>query len=231
MHAGDFRTVADVRGQDVMVVGPGNSGVDLLNHLVPSDAGCLWLSARSGMNIAPARLLGLPLHPVALTGRYLPESVQDANFRVLQRLVFGDLTSFGYPKAELGPFARVAKDNVTAAVDDGFVKALKAGRVVMKPAIDHFEGAEVVFVDGTRCRPDWVICATGYRPGLEPLVGHLVTLDHIGMPPFTGATASAEHPGLWFFGLNRSIYGNMHVRRREAASWPVRSRADCGNHR
>ena len=150
VHAGDFRSVADVGGQDVLVVGPGNSGVDLLNHLVASDAGRLWLSARSGMNIAPARLLGLPLHPVALTGRYLPERVQDANFRVLQRLVFGDLTSYGYPKAELGPFARVAKDNVTAAIDDGFVKALKAGRVVMKPAIDHFEGAEVVFVDGTR---------------------------------------------------------------------------------
>jgi hypothetical protein len=46
--------------------------------------------------------------------------------------------------------------------------------------------------------------------------GHLVSLDHIGMPPFTAATSSPDHPGLWFFGLNRSIYGNMHIRRREA---------------
>lgn len=36
------------------------------------------------------------------------------------------------------------------------------------------------------------------------------------MPPFTGPTAAPEHPGLWFFGLNRSPYGNMHIRRREA---------------
>jgi len=27
---------------------------------------------------------------------------------------------------------------------------------------------------------------------------------------------SPEEPGLWFFGLDRSIYGNMHVRRRQA---------------
>jgi len=46
--------------------------------------------------------------------------------------------------------------------------------------------------------------------------GHLVTLDRRGMPAFTGAESSPEHPGLWFFGLDSSIYGNMHVRRRQA---------------
>jgi hypothetical protein len=61
-----------------------------------------------------------------------------------------------------------------------------------------------------------VICATGYRPDLDRLVGHLVELDPSGMPPFTGAMPSPQHPGLWFFGLDRSIYGNMHVRRRRA---------------
>lgn len=28
--------------------------------------------------------------------------------------------------------------------------------------------------------------------------------------------SSPEYPGLWFFGLDSSIYGNMHVRRRQA---------------
>jgi hypothetical protein len=36
------------------------------------------------------------------------------------------------------------------------------------------------------------------------------------MPPFTGPASSPRHPGLWFFGLDRSIYGNMHVHRRQA---------------
>jgi hypothetical protein len=36
------------------------------------------------------------------------------------------------------------------------------------------------------------------------------------MPAFTGAESSPEHSGLWFFGLDSSIYGNMHVRRRQA---------------
>ena len=102
------------------------------------------------------------------------------------------------------------------AVDDGFARALKAGRVTVKPGVDRFEGRAVCFADGSACAPDVVICATGYRPALSPLVGHLVALDESGLPPFTGPSASPRHPGLWFFGLDRSVYGNMHIHRPQA---------------
>ena len=216
IHAGQFRNGAEMAGRDVLVVGPGNSGVDLLGHLAGSHAGRLWLSARSGMNVTPLRLGGVPLHPVSVTSRYLPLRWQDATARAVQRLAFGDLSQLGYPRSALGAFTRQAADGVTIAVDDGFVRALKAGRVVMKPAIDRFDGPQVRFADGTSCAPDAIICATGYRPGLERLAGHLVTLDEHGLPPYTGAASSPRHPGLWFFGLDRSIYGNMHVHRPQA---------------
>ena len=216
IHAGQFRNVAEMAARDVLVVGPGNSGVDLLGHLAGSQAGRLWLSARSGMNVTPLRLGGVPLHPVSVTSRYLPLRWQDATARAVQRLAFGDLSRLGYPRSALGAFTRQAAEGITIAVDDGFVRALKAGRVVMKPAIDRFDGPQVRFADGTSCAPDAVICATGYRPGLERLAGHLVTLDEHGLPPYTGAASSPRHPGLWFFGLDRSIYGNMHVHRPQA---------------
>ena len=216
IHAGQFRNTGEMAGRNVLVVGPGNSGVDLLNHLVRSDAAKLWLSARSGMNITPLRLAGIPLHPVSLAGRRLPRRAQDASLRAVQRLAFGDLSGYGYPRSDLGAFTRIAADGVTVAVDDGFVGALKSGRVMMKPGVDRVEGRNVCFADGSACAPDVVICATGYRPALWPLVGHLVALDESGMPPFTGPSSSPLHPGLWFFGLDRSIYGNMHVHRRQA---------------
>jgi putative flavoprotein involved in K+ transport len=88
IHAGQLRSTGEMAGRDVLVVGPGNSGVDLLNHLVRSDASRLWLSARSGMNIAPLRMAGIPLHPVAVAGRRLPRRAQDANLRAVQRLAW-----------------------------------------------------------------------------------------------------------------------------------------------
>jgi cation diffusion facilitator CzcD-associated flavoprotein CzcO len=231
LHSAELRTLADADGRSVLVVGPGNSGVDLLNHLQRRDTGELWLSARSGMNIAPARWFGVPLHPIAVAGRYLPVAVQDANLRVVQRLAFGDLARYGYQRSTLGALSRVRLDDVAPAIDDGFVEALKSGRVQMRPGVERLDGERVVFVDGTSCRPDLVVCATGYRPGLESLVGALVELDALGRPPFTGATSSADHPGLWFFGLNRSPYGNMHIRRREARQLARRISADLSGRR
>ena len=63
IHAGRFRNAAAMAGRDVLLVGPGNSGVDLLGYLAASDAGRLWLSARSGMTVTPRRLGGVPDMP------------------------------------------------------------------------------------------------------------------------------------------------------------------------
>ena len=56
----------------------------------------------------------------------------------------------------------------------------------------------VELADGARVEPDAVICATGYRRALEPLVGHLGVLDKTGLPRARGVTPAA--PGLRFIG-------------------------------
>jgi putative flavoprotein involved in K+ transport len=106
IHADQFRNVAAMAGRDVLVVGPGNSGVDLLGYLAASDAGRLWLSARSGMTVTRRRLGGVPLHPVSVALRRLPVRWQDGTARAVQRLAIGDLSRFGYPRPALGPFTR-----------------------------------------------------------------------------------------------------------------------------
>jgi hypothetical protein len=141
--------------------------VDLLNHLARSDAARLWLSARSGMNIAPLRLAGIPMHPVAVAGRRLPRRAQDASLRAVQRLAFGDLGRYGYRRSDLGAFTRLAADGVTVAVDDGFVRALKSGRVTMKPGVARVEGRNVCFATARPAHPTSSSAppATGLRSG------------------------------------------------------------------
>ncbi len=104
-HAGKFRNVSDVAGKDVLVVGAGNSGVDLLNHLIGSSAGRLWLSARSGIDVAPKTFAGVPTHLSAVAGRRLPTRTQDILLRAIQSLAFGDLTSYGLPARSEAPSA------------------------------------------------------------------------------------------------------------------------------
>ena len=217
IHSAEFTCVASCAGKDVLVVGSGNSGIDLLNHLVRSrDLGAIWLSARGGPNLAPLELFGLPLHPLTVAARWLPDRVNDATFRLVGRLALGDLSRHGLPKPTVGGFTRFRREFTAVAVDDGFAAALKRGRVRVSPPVESLDGTTVRFRDGTTCEPDVLICATGYRTGLEAIVGGLFDLGSRGLPPYSGPVTSPDRPGLWFFGLNSAIAGGMHVRRREA---------------
>lgn len=216
IHAGEFRHACDYVGKRVLLVGAGNSGVDIGNHLSAVDIGPSWVSIRNGPTIAPQYMLSLPTQPIVASLRWLPVKAQDALIAAVSRLILGDLSRLGIPPPPKGAVTRQIEDGVTLGVDNGFVNALKAGRFTVVPEIESFEHRSVHFRDGTTVEPDAVICATGYRLGLEGLVGHLGVLDAGGRPRFVANQCSPAHPGLWFLGQNSSLYGNMNIRRAEA---------------
>ena len=62
--------------------------------------------------------------------------------------------------------------------------------------VDRLEPGAAVLVTGERVDTDAVILATGYRRGLEPLVGHLGVLDDRGVPRHArGAPANRARRG------------------------------------
>jgi hypothetical protein len=64
--------------------------------------------------------------------------------------------------------------------------------------VESLDAAGVSLADGARVEPDVVICATGYRRALEPLVGHLDVLDERGIPTARGEEPAAD--GMRFIG-------------------------------
>ena len=73
----------------------------------------------------------------------------------------------------------------------------------------------MVLADGARITPDAVIAATGYRRGLEPLVGDLGVLDRRGRPACTVAHRPSA-PGLYFTGYTNPISGMFRELRMDA---------------
>jgi hypothetical protein len=137
---------------------------------------------RTAPNIAQREILGLPGQPVALLADHLPARIADVNFSLVQRMLFGDLTRYGIPRARDGAYTNFYRRLRNPAIDDGFIAALKQGRTQVVAQVERLDGTEVVLAGGTRLRPDAVICATGYRRGLESLVGHLGVLRPNGVP-------------------------------------------------
>lgn len=207
IHSADFGDAHTYAGKKVLVVGAGNSGFDALNHLAGIDTAAIWLSARNGPALLPKRIGKIAVHRLSPFMARLPLRVADAVMAVTQRLVFGDLTKFGMPRAPAGGASRLTSDYTAIAADDGAVKAIKSGRILVVPGIREFTRDGVMLANGSLIAPDIVIAATGYRTGLERMVGNLGVLDEKGVPLFNGGQADPKLPGLWFTGMRPSIRG------------------------
>jgi putative flavoprotein involved in K+ transport len=166
---------------------------------------------RTPPNIFPRDLFGLPLQPSAILLDRLPAKIGDVLGFATQRIAFGNLAPHGIPRAPEGFETKWRRHLVGAAVDDGFVAALKAGRTRVVPNVERLDGRDVVLVDGTRLRPDAVICATGYSRGLEPIVGHLGVLRDDGLPVRYDAREHPAAPRLYFAGFWGSNSGQIRV--------------------
>jgi cation diffusion facilitator CzcD-associated flavoprotein CzcO len=229
IHAAEYHSAGRYAGRETLIVGAGNTGIDIAGFLIEAGAR-VSISMRTPPNVYPRDWLGFPLQVTAIPLEHMPSGVGDAVGFATQRLVFGDLSKFGMPRAPQGFMTKFRKRLIGPAVDDGFVAALKAGRTRVVAPVARLEGEEVILVDETRLKPDAVICATGYRRGLEPIAGHLRVLRPDGLPTHHAAPESRNAPRLYFAGFDAAPAGQIrlcpiHARRIARAASKDRARS------
>jgi cation diffusion facilitator CzcD-associated flavoprotein CzcO len=210
IHAANLGDVSNYDGKNVLVVGAGNSGGDVLNHLARHNPKDVRISVRYGPSIVPQRVFGFPLHRAANLFAAMPLWMVDPAFALTQRLFFGDLKKFGLTSHSLGGGTRLATDGTAFAIDDGFVAAVKSGRFKVVGEVTEFWDDRVSFDCFRTFEPDVVICATGYKSALEPLVGHLDVLNGAGIPKSPTGERVEGLTGLWFNGFKPEFQGYFH---------------------
>jgi putative flavoprotein involved in K+ transport len=143
LHAADYRDPGPFRGERVVVVGAGNSAVQIAHELAA--VADVSLATRAPIRFRPQVILGRDIH------FWLSASGLD-------RLPLGRLLDVSEPLGVL---------------DDGtYAAALRSGRPDRRPMFSRFTEGGVVWADGGEERVDAVLLATGYRPNLgylEPL--------------------------------------------------------------
>ncbi|OJZ72868.1 FAD-dependent oxidoreductase [Mycobacterium paraffinicum] len=201
LHSSSYRDPMSYAHKRVLVVGSGSSGLEIAHDLTTGEAASVWLSVRTPPNILPRRgPAGLPNDVLSIPLFHLPSRIADRIAAAARRRAFGDLREFGLPVPEEGPFARAHRLHVAPTViDPEVIDAVRDGSIEVVGAVSVLEGTQVALADGARIQPDVMICATGYGPGLDPLVGHLGVLTPEGLPVVLAPAPAAD--GLYFHGM------------------------------
>ena len=151
----------------------GNSGAEIATDLSDNGAAFVALSVRTPPVVVPRDPFGMPVQRTSLLLSMLPPSIANRIGRATARLALGDLTRYGLPQGEFAPYTTKR----IPLIDVGFVDALKAGRVAVRPAVDRLTPAGAVFADGSSDAFDAIIAATGFTTGLEALIDVPGVLD------------------------------------------------------
>ena len=215
IHSSRYRNPDPYRGRDVLVVGPNVTGSEVANHLVKAGAARVRVACRTPPNLVTRKVLGVTVNIPGIVMNHLPVRIADELGWLIQRLVFGRLDRYGILRSPDG-VATGALRQRSPAYDDGFVAELKAGRIEIVDAVAALERDSVILADETRIRPEVVIAATGYRRGLEGLVGHLGVLDADGKPAVWGGKEHPSAPGLFFNGFRADLSGQLRLMRIDA---------------
>ncbi|WP_449064786.1 flavin-containing monooxygenase [Planomonospora algeriensis] len=141
LHAAAYRTPAPHAGQRVVVVGAGNSAVQIAHDL--ADVAEVTLATREPIRFVDQRPLGRDLH------------------------FWFTITGFDRLPARL----IASPPTVPVLDDGRYRRALADKRMERRSMFTGFDGDQVIWADGTREHVDAVIFATGYRPHLPYLNG------------------------------------------------------------
>jgi len=215
VHSSEYREPSAYRGRQVLVVGAGNSAAEIAVDLARAGAH-VDLAVRTPPNIVRRDTFGVPSQLLGIALRHVPERVMNPLTTVLRRVSVPDLSSHGLPRPAGDGFTQFLRTQTVPILDHGFVDAVRAGRVTVVGVVEALDGDSVRLVDGSTVQPDAVICATGYRTGLESLVGHLGVLDERGVPLVHGPETLPELPGLYFVGISVQLAGLLREIGREA---------------
>jgi dimethylaniline monooxygenase (N-oxide forming) len=203
MHSHDYVSPNEphaLAGKRVVVVGIGNSAVDIASELasVPAAPAAVTLSVRRGAWILPKYAFGRPIDQPGIIPQRLADSVKTTIAELWYRLLVATPGAYGLP----APDHRLGHAHPT--LSDDLLPLLRAGRITPRPAIARFEGRRVSFQDGSHITADAVIFCTGYKVTFPFFDASFVAAPNNELPLFLRCF-HLEHRGLMFAGLAQPL--------------------------
>lgn len=198
----------DMQDKKVVVVGMGNSAVDIACELAdPAITERVYLSARETSWVLPKYLWG---HPVASkTPPRLSWRLQSLMMRAILALSIGSPRKHGLP----APAYPLLATHPT--ISQHLYDKLDQGMITYKPGIASLQGDSIRFTDGTTVSADVLLYCTGYNVSFPFFEASFISAPDNKLPLWL-RLCKPEVSGLFFVGLMQPIGAIMPIAERQA---------------
>ncbi len=200
-HAQAYRSPlepCDLRDKRVLVVGLGNSALDIASELSgKAGAAEVFVSARRGVWIVPKHIAGRAPDK-ARAPKWMPARLARRAADKAIIAAVGQMRDYGLPQPSCHPA------DAQPAVSDDFLERLREGRITVVGNVREKRGREIVFDNGRSHEFDAVIYATGYNLSFPFLDDTLIKVENNHVPLFK----RVFKPGvdnLFFMGLAQTL--------------------------
>ncbi|EOA13424.1 hypothetical protein CARUB_v10026464mg [Capsella rubella] len=203
IHSCEYKTGEKYRGKSVLVVGCGNSGMEVSLDLANHNANASMV-VRSSVHVLPREVLGKSSFEISMMlMKWFPLWLVDKILLLLAWLILGNLTKYGLKRPNMGPMELKVVTGKTPVLDIGAMEKIKSGEVEIVPGIRRFTRSHVELVDGQRLDLDAVVLATGYRSNVPSWLQENDLFSKNGFPKSPFPNAWKGKSGLYAAGFTR----------------------------
>jgi indole-3-pyruvate monooxygenase len=162
-HVSEYKSGDKYKGKSVLVVGCGNSGMEVSLDLC--DHGALpSMVVRDAVHVLPREVCGRSTFELAtMLMAWFPLWFVDKIMVFLSWLILGNLVGFGIRRPAIGPLTLKNMYGRTPVLDTGAMARIRSGDITVVPGVSRFTKNRAELTDGTALDIDAVVMATGYK--------------------------------------------------------------------
>ncbi|KAK4485853.1 hypothetical protein RD792_008501 [Penstemon davidsonii] len=203
IHTSVYKSGSEFQNKKVLIVGCGNSGMEVSLDLCRYNASP-HMVVRNSVHILPREMFGVSTFSIAMALlKWLPLRLVDKFLLLVANCTLGNTDRLGLRRPKTGPIELKNATGKTPVLDVGALSQIKSGKIKVMEGVKEITKKGAKFMDGQEREFDSIILATGYKSNVPTWLKGTDFFTKEGMPKSPFPNGWKGENGLYAVGFTR----------------------------
>ncbi|KAH9620673.1 hypothetical protein KSS87_020839 [Heliosperma pusillum] len=203
VHTSMYKSGFEFSNQRVLVVGCGNSGMEVSFDLSSHHASP-HMVVRNSVHVLPREIFGFSTFGVAMAlSKWFSLRLVDKFLLLMANFTMGNTDRLGLRRPKTGPMQLKNVAGKTPVLDMGALSLIKSGKIKVMNGVREITKNGAKFVDGQEKEFDSIILATGYKSNVPFWLKDCEFFSDEGMPKIPFPNGWKGGKGLYTVGFTK----------------------------